>query len=308
MAYCDSCNTLRDVAPEIELQGITDKMCEALKEDKGLNPDLKVLHNNCTDINSIIDCFIGSLASKIPSYDPCQYEGFATDLLNNLRTTLDAIACSDCGQWEQIWLIWEEIRKLWEALQDLAGGIYTYLTPGTDYSTVFYNNWHTSDGTGTGEETGSGYVRVGYYTILNYYYIRVTGGTGTGTLLAHQNLNNVRIRHSDPVADTPGSWMFGVTFNGKWAFLNDYRFTNTSSSSTGIWNVFSPGLSKFGLRASWQAALNLADGRNVSGAGNTILGNIAQYADGANSQFTVYERDSLYTNHVNFDCQCLFRP
>ena len=32
---------------------------------------------------------------------------------------MDMLACSDCGQWEQIELIWEEIQKIWDAIHAL---------------------------------------------------------------------------------------------------------------------------------------------------------------------------------------------
>lgn len=277
--YCEACDSLREVSPAIELTGLTDKMCQSLKEDTGLNPDLSVLHDNCTDIWALINCLMGSLIDSLPAFSSCDYKEFALELAKNTLHSLNAIACSDCGQWEQIHLIWKEIENIYKILDSLTGGAtYRTMTPGVDYDTTFFNKWYTP----------SGNVRVRYIETNGYYEVVMDSPTSSEQAyrLYHDGLiaANVRMRHSDSVEDEPTSRIYGVNFKGKFSGLQNMTLRSTTVNTTGIWN-----LRPAAIRAAWDASCNII--HNNSGC--KALVTWGSYADGYNQQLNISAYTSL---------------
>ena len=117
---CKACEDLQAYAPEFVIKGVTDTMCANLEANQGL---MNKGRKNCTDIHNAIDCLIGGMAEKAQAYDPCKPNQPIEDLAKNVMHVMDMLACSDCGQWEQIELIWEEIQKIWDAIHDLQNGL-----------------------------------------------------------------------------------------------------------------------------------------------------------------------------------------
>ena len=113
---CKACEDLQAYAPEFVIKGVTDTMCANLEANQGL---MNKGRKNCTDIHNAIDCLVGGMAEKAQAYDPCKPNKPIEDLAKNVMHVMDMLACSDCGQWEQIELIWEEIQKIWDAIHDL---------------------------------------------------------------------------------------------------------------------------------------------------------------------------------------------
>lgn len=117
---CKACEDLQAYAPEFVIKGVTDTMCANLESNQGL---MNKGRKNCTDIHNAIDCLIGGMAEKAQAYDPCKPNQPIEDLAKNVMHVMDMLACSDCGQWEQIELIWEEIQKIWDAIHALQNGL-----------------------------------------------------------------------------------------------------------------------------------------------------------------------------------------
>ena len=117
---CKACEDLQAYAPEFVIKGITDTMCANLEANQGL---MNKGRKNCTDIHNAIDCLVGGMAEKAQAYDPCKPNQPIEDLAKNVMHVMDMLACSDCGQWEQIELIWEEIQKIWDAIHALEEGL-----------------------------------------------------------------------------------------------------------------------------------------------------------------------------------------
>ncbi|WP_086350258.1 hypothetical protein [Candidatus Enterococcus clewellii] len=125
--YCSACGMLKEYAPTILTDGVTDKECKSLQNDTGLNPDLDVLHTNCEDLNDLLDCLLVSLHDKQVAYDFCHWKEYAAELMANLYTLQKAMICSECGQWIKLHELEDSINKLWakmakveEALDALA--------------------------------------------------------------------------------------------------------------------------------------------------------------------------------------------
>ena len=117
---CKACEDLQAYAPEFVIKGVTDTMCANLESNQGL---MNKGRKNCTDIHNAIDCLVGGMAEKAQAYDPCKPNQPIEDLAKNVMHVMDMLACSDCGQWEQIELIWEEIQKIWDAIHALQNGL-----------------------------------------------------------------------------------------------------------------------------------------------------------------------------------------
>ncbi|MGL4695173.1 hypothetical protein [Enterococcus larvae] len=100
--YCSACEGLKEYAPNFVVNGITDKECNSLQNDTGLNPDLAPKHNNCQDMNDMLDCLVGTLQDKLPAYDVCDWKEYMDQLMTNLYNMQKALICSDCGQWKKI--------------------------------------------------------------------------------------------------------------------------------------------------------------------------------------------------------------
>lgn len=107
---CQACDDLKKYSPDFVQKGITDTMCQSLMNNTGLNP--KANHDNCEDLHDLNDCLIAGVLEDIPSYDDCDWKAWAEDAMKNLLNVLDALICSDCGQWDEINRLWNAIKKL----------------------------------------------------------------------------------------------------------------------------------------------------------------------------------------------------
>ena len=96
---CNACADLISDAPEFMARGVTDVVCESLKNNTGLNPTLPVLHDNCEDFEKMNDCLIGKKAIELKAYPLCDWKKFAKDFVQNLYQYLKALNCSLCGIW-----------------------------------------------------------------------------------------------------------------------------------------------------------------------------------------------------------------
>lgn len=284
MAYCEACENLRDYAPNVILNGITDTECESLQENTGLNPQLSVLHANCEDLHDMVDCLIGGHLERLPAYDICGRDGYSLKdyieaMMKNLYTMYSALVCSDCGQWAKIEDILIQIEDIYKWLNALSNTGYVRLTQGVDYDLTFYNGFYTNSGNlyvGINESSFQGMFKVTTYEESD----------GTASVLRNDALNNVLLRHGATIEAVPESRIFGVTFKGNYDWVNSGTLYDTTDPATGIWNIGNA------TRASWHA------GTGTSRQGSAIVTSIATYADGYNDQFSVYGT-GLYTGYAN---------
>ncbi|WP_086350257.1 hypothetical protein [Candidatus Enterococcus clewellii] len=114
--HCEACENLKEYAANFIINGITDRECNSLQKDTGLNPKLPVLHNNCEDLNDLNDCLLGALGDTLAEYDVCDWKEFMSKLMTNLQLLNKAMICSECGQWVKIHELEDSINKLWEKM------------------------------------------------------------------------------------------------------------------------------------------------------------------------------------------------
>ncbi|MEI5994026.1 hypothetical protein [Candidatus Enterococcus mansonii] len=114
--YCAACENLKEYAANFIINGITEKECNSLKKDTGLNPNLDVLHTNCEDLNDLNDCLIGALKETLADQSVCDWKEFMDQLMTNLQLMNKAMVCSDCGQWLKIHELEDSINKLWKKM------------------------------------------------------------------------------------------------------------------------------------------------------------------------------------------------
>lgn len=120
---CLACEDLKEYAPEFVVNGVTEAVCNSLVKNNGLNPNLSVLHNNCSDLQDVNDCLIGALGDTLPAYDICDIKDYLEKLTKNIKLMFDALICNECGQW-----------TLLDGLVDAEGyitvsKIHTYVVP-----------------------------------------------------------------------------------------------------------------------------------------------------------------------------------
>jgi len=269
MAYCEACEALMKYAPNFVVSGITDKECKSLGENKGLNPDLPVLHKNCEDIGDIIDCLIAKQGDMLKAFDICEIKDYLKDHNDNLYQVLKALKCSDCGQWSEI----EDIRTS-------ISGQYKRLVRGRDYDLTFYNGFYT--------EADDFYV--GIIETADKILLKMTNENTNAWALENERLINVDMAHSSPIGSVPRARVYGIVFKGEYARFNNYSVVNGIAGSTGIWNI-----KPESLRASWDAQL----WPYPDTQGQKVIIGLASYADGYNTQFTVYGNNNIYTTHIN---------
>lgn len=106
---CASCANLQENSPEFVQSGVTDKVCTALKNNKGL--DASNGHNDCTDLNHANDCLIGNMEDEVDAYGVCDWKEFTKNFIHNLWNVLKAMICAICGLWTNIENLWDKVNK-----------------------------------------------------------------------------------------------------------------------------------------------------------------------------------------------------
>lgn len=116
---CKACEDLKSLSNNFVLNGVTETECASLNKNFGLNDQIPVLHDNCEDLRTTLDCLIGQLIEELPKYDNCDWKAYASSYMKNLYTVLRAMMCGDCGQWNEINYLWDETELLWRETQKL---------------------------------------------------------------------------------------------------------------------------------------------------------------------------------------------
>ncbi len=120
---CDACDNLREYAYEFATKGVTDTVCNSLKNDTGFNPTLTATHTDCEDLNDANDCLVGRMIDEVEAYESCDWKKFTKPFIKNLYNVLKAMICAICGIWTNIHGLWKQVRYLLCMVNMLAEGI-----------------------------------------------------------------------------------------------------------------------------------------------------------------------------------------
>lgn len=104
---CESCEELREVDPNLFVNGLGDDECTSLANDTGLVSSDD--HNDDTDLNLMNDCLVGNMQKEIEAESVCNWKPFVKALTGNLWTMFKGIICALKGAWTNIHNIWTEI-------------------------------------------------------------------------------------------------------------------------------------------------------------------------------------------------------
>lgn len=83
---------------------ITDKICENLQNDEGINPSAKHSNTDCDDLTSLNDLATGSLHNALMTLNLCDVDAYKCwlDSLLSWQWNVDkAIICALCGAWQE---------------------------------------------------------------------------------------------------------------------------------------------------------------------------------------------------------------
>lgn len=97
---CSACDELRQVAPNLIVNGLGDTECASLQNNTGLTPSSG--NDDCEDLHNLNDCLVGNMASEVDAYDVCDWKTFMKKFIPNIWTTLKAIICAICGLWRKV--------------------------------------------------------------------------------------------------------------------------------------------------------------------------------------------------------------
>lgn len=94
---CSACSDLQENSADFVVNGVTDSVCNSLKNDTGFNPDSG--HTDCDDLNAANDCLVGNMEDEVSSYQACDWKDFMPTFIHNLWTVLKSMICAICGLW-----------------------------------------------------------------------------------------------------------------------------------------------------------------------------------------------------------------
>ena len=147
---CGSCNDLRSYAPSFVQNGITNKICNSLANNTGLNPDLTTLHNDCDDLKDVNDCLVGRMDGELEAHEVCDWKTFMHKFIPNLYETIKGMICSMCGQWKRIEKLECEIAYLYKGAtfyihETPSQGSYVVAGKGVSYALIHGDQERGSD-------------------------------------------------------------------------------------------------------------------------------------------------------------------
>lgn len=96
---CNSCESLRQAAPNFVINGLGSAECTSLKNNTGLDPSSG--HKDCADLEDMNDCLVGNMEKEVDAHS-CDWKKFAKQFIGNLWTTLKGIICAICGLWTHV--------------------------------------------------------------------------------------------------------------------------------------------------------------------------------------------------------------
>lgn len=131
---CESCEALKDYAPDYLLNGITEKECGNLQQNNGLTAQPN--HDNYEDIQDTINCGVFGMDQMIQAASNCDWKEVMRKLSNNVANILSSINCGDLGQWEAIEALASQFDDIYLQLQQIRQSITTLNTKVESYNTA----------------------------------------------------------------------------------------------------------------------------------------------------------------------------
>ena len=128
---CSSCEDLRELDPNLVVNGFTSTECASLKNDTGLVASSG--NNDCADLDTMNDCLVGNMETEIDAYDVCDWKTFMKKFISNIWTTIKAIVCTICGIWTNIHSLWTAVNQL-QNLTDRIDCLVDYMYQGASFS------------------------------------------------------------------------------------------------------------------------------------------------------------------------------
>ncbi|WP_406834442.1 hypothetical protein ABLU29_09550 [Lactococcus lactis] len=95
-------NDIRNGDENFCFSEITDKICENLQNDEGINPSVSHSNTDCDDLSSLNDLATGSLHNSLMTLNICDvdaYKCWLDSLLSWFWNLFKAIICAICGLW-----------------------------------------------------------------------------------------------------------------------------------------------------------------------------------------------------------------
>lgn len=106
---CSACDELRQIDPNLIVNGLGDIECASLQNNTGLVPSSG--NDDCEDLHNLNDCLVGNMATEVDAYDVCDWKTFMKKFIPNVWTTLKAIICAICGLWTKVDCNTDSINK-----------------------------------------------------------------------------------------------------------------------------------------------------------------------------------------------------
>lgn len=132
---CTACQQLRDSAPDFSVNGVTDKVCNYLKNNTGLGGQ----SDNCTDLALANDCLIGQMRKELAAYDTCDWQTFMKKYIGNDHTMNAAENCAICA-------IDDNLKEIWCWLEHLTTATKSYSIRAYDDEGHAINGFRIADG------------------------------------------------------------------------------------------------------------------------------------------------------------------
>lgn len=126
--YCEACETLKEVDANLVVNGFTDENCANLQANTGLAGD----SDDCTDLNTMNDCLIGSQVDEAEITDVCDWRGYMGGFVQNVWTMFKALICTICGLWDKVAEISERVTVI-ENQTDRSECIIDYISQGIEF-------------------------------------------------------------------------------------------------------------------------------------------------------------------------------
>lgn len=109
---CNACEELREYAPDFVQNGVTNTVCNSMKNDTGINPAATVTHTDCEDLDTVNDCLVGRMDGELEAYDQCDWKKFMHKFIPNIYTVIKLMICAICGIWNNIHAIWSRLNSM----------------------------------------------------------------------------------------------------------------------------------------------------------------------------------------------------
>lgn len=206
---CSACSDLREVAPELFVNGLTEDMITSLQNNTGLVTSND--NDDCDDLNNMDDCLIGNMASEIDSYEVCDWKTYMKRFVPNVWTVIKGIIAALCGLWTKVDDVSDTQADMCKLLDQIANptllpyGILPLATTttaqarrcgtATDKVVKMPDDGTLNEYTKSGQNIGIGYASMtitgcssGKQEMLewiapNHYYYKLASGAESGDIL-----------------------------------------------------------------------------------------------------------------------------